>query len=211
MHNAKTATHNHKYGATRTFGVKLGDIRALAKQLDIDRKMALALWETGIADAQRLACLMDDPHSLSADELERMLPLTHFSQVADWFNSYLLKDRPDRESLRERWMASSNKWVLRSGWNLTASRIARKDAGIDAGLMLDKIESEMPIAPPEVQWTMNFALAYIGIHYVELRHRAIEIGEKLGVYRDYPVSKGCTSPFAPIWIAEMAARQNKSK
>jgi hypothetical protein len=26
------------------------------------------------------------------------------------------------------------------------------------------------------------------------------IGEKLGIYRDYPCSPGCTSPFAPIWI-----------
>lgn len=33
------------------------------------------------------------------------------------------------------------------------------------------------------------------------------IGEALGVYRDYPVSKGCTSPFAPIWINEMVRRQ----
>jgi hypothetical protein len=37
--------------------------------------------------------------------------------------------------------------------------------------------------------------------------RAIAIGEKAGVYRDYPVSKGCTSPFAPIWINEMVRRQ----
>ena len=41
----------------------------------------------------------------------------------------------------------------------------------------------------------------------QLRKRAIAIGEKLGVYRDYPVSKGCTSPFAPIWIDYMVSRQ----
>ncbi len=35
----------------------------------------------------------------------------------------------------------------------------------------------------------------------------IAIGEMLGIYRDYPVSKGCTSPFAPIWIGEMVRRQ----
>lgn len=39
------------------------------------------------------------------------------------------------------------------------------------------------------------------------RTRALAIGEKLGLYRDYPVSKGCTSPFAPIWINEMVRRQ----
>ena len=61
--------------------------------------------------------------------------------------------------------------------------------------------------PPEVQWPMNITLAAIGIHAPALRKRAIAIGEKLGVYRDYPVSKGCTSPFAPIWIGEMVRRK----
>jgi hypothetical protein len=35
------------------------------------------------------------------------------------------------------------------------------------------------------------------------------MGEKMGIYRDYPVSKGCTSPFAPIWINEMVGRMEK--
>jgi 3-methyladenine DNA glycosylase AlkD len=54
---------------------------------------------------------------------------------------------------------------------------------------------------------MNSCLAGIGIHFAKHRKRALAIGEKLGIYRDYPVSKGCTSPFAPIWINEMVRRQ----
>jgi len=65
----------------------------------------------------------------------------------------------------------------------------------------------MGSAAPEVQWTMNFVLVEIGINFPKLRKRALAIGEKLGVYRDYGVSKGCTSPFAPIWINEMVKRQ----
>jgi len=54
---------------------------------------------------------------------------------------------------------------------------------------------------------MNYCLAGIGIHFPEYRQRALTIGETLGIYRDYPVSKGCTSPFAPIWIEEMVSRR----
>lgn len=79
--------------------------------------------------------------------------------------------------------------------------------GLDLPALLDRIEREMAAAPPETQWTMNAVLANIGIHDAKLRKRAIAIGEKLGVYRDYPCSKGCTSPFAPIWINEMVKRQ----
>ena len=78
--------------------------------------------------------------------------------------------------------------------------------GLDLSAFLDRIEPEMADARPEVRWTMNMCLAEIGIHFPQHRKRAVAIGEKLGIYRDYPVSKGCTSPFAPIWINEMVRK-----
>ena len=90
---------------------------------------------------------------------------------------------------------------------MTAGRIARSPDGLDLPALLDRIESDMGNAPPEAQWTMNSVLAAIGIHFPKHRKRAVAIGEKLGIYRDYPVSKGCTSPFAPSWINEMVRRQ----
>ena len=105
-------------------------------------------------------------------------------------------------------MEEDDRWAARAGWNLTSERIAKNPDGLDLPALLDRIESEMGNAAPEVQWTMNFCLAGIGIHFPKHRKRAIAIGEKLGIYRDYPVSKGCTSPFAPIWINEMVRRQS---
>lgn len=97
--------------------------------------------------------------------------------------------------------------AARAGWNLTSQRIVKNPDLVDIPALLDRIENEMATAAPEEQWTMNFSLAEIGINHPEHRQRALEIGEKLGVYRNYPVSKGCTSPFAPIWIKEMVSRQ----
>ncbi len=53
---------------------------------------------------------------------------------------------------------------------------------------------------------MNTCLYQIGINRPELRERAIAVGEKLGVYRDFPCSKGCISPYAPIAITELSKR-----
>jgi hypothetical protein len=72
---------------------------------------------------------------------------------------------------------------------------------------LDRIEKEMPKAMPEVQWTMNNTLAAIGIRHTKHRKRAIAIGELLGLYRDWPVSKGCTPPYVPVWVEAMVKRQ----
>jgi len=206
--NEATRKHNAKWGAgDNQFGVKHGDIRALAKKLQSKPELAMPLWKTGNVDAQLLAALLIKPETLSAKELDRLVRSISFAHVADWLISYVVKQHAEKETLRQKWMADDDRWAARAGWQLTAGRIAKSPDGLDPAALLDRIESEMADADPVVQWTMNSALAEIGIHFPKLRKRAIAIGEKLGIYRDYPVSKGCTSPFAPIWINHMVSKQ----
>lgn len=202
-------SHRHfgvRMGANH-FGVKMGDLRVLAKEIKPNPELAAALWKTGNADAMLLATLLMKPKKIPADELDRMVRSVDFNQLADWLTSYVVKQHPEKESLRQRWMSSDEPYAARAGWSLTAERIEKNSDGLDIPSLLDRIEKEMPTAPIASQWTMNYALANIGIHHPEHRERALAIGEKHGVYRDYPVSKGCTSPFAPIWINEMVSRQ----
>ena len=206
--NEKMRAHNAKYGAgADQFGVKHGDLRVLAKKIKADPKLATALWKTGNVDAQLLATLLVKPKELSAKEVDRMVRSIAFAHVADWLIAYVVKQHPDKETLRREWMADADRWAARAGWSLTAERVAKSPDGLDLPALLDRIESELADADPVVQWTMNGTLAEIGIHFPKLRRRAIAIGEKLGVYRDYPCSKGCTSPFAPTWINAMVSRQ----
>jgi len=147
--NEKVRAHNKKYGAgDNQFGVKMGDIRKVGAKIKADDKLAFALWDTGNIDAQFLAILLFKPEKLSRDEMDRMVRSVNFVHVADWLNSYVVKNHPDKESLRQAWMEDDDPWAARA------------------------------------------------------------VGEKLGIYRNYPVSKGCTSPFAPIWINEMVRRQS---
>lgn len=206
--NEKVRALNSRNGAgDNQFGVKLGDIRKLAEKIKSDHKLAIALWGTGNLDAQLLAILLLTPKNLSRDEMDQMVRSAGLPQLADWLNSYVVKNHPDKEALRETWMEDDDPWAARAGWSLTSARVARAPEGLDLPGLLDRIESEMGAAAPAAQWTMNSCLAGIGIHFPKHRKRALAIGEKLGVYRDYPVSKGCTSPFAPAWISEMVRRQ----
>lgn len=206
--NEKVRAQNAKSGAgDNQFGVSLGEIRTLAKKIRTDHALALSLWETGNVDAQFLATLLIEPKKLPAEAMDRMVRSISFARVADWLNSYVVANHPDKEALREKWMTAEDRWAARSGWYLTGERIAKNPDALDLPALLDRIESQMADAPPEVQWTMNSTLAAIGIHVPKNRKRALAIGEKLGIYRDYPVSKGCTSPFAPIWINAIVSRQ----
>src|SRR6187399_1973605 len=201
--------HNTKAGAPdNQFGVKLGDIRAIAKKIKTDHELALHLWDTGNVEAQLLATLIIKPRSLSADDVDRLTRSTTCAQVADWLNSYVVAEHPEKEALREKWMKAKDRWQARAGWHFTASRINKRAAdGLDLPALLDRIEKEMPKAKPEVQWTMNNTLGAIGIHHPKHRKRAIAIGAKIGLYRDWPVSKGCTPPYVPVWVEAMVKRQ----
>jgi 3-methyladenine DNA glycosylase AlkD len=204
----KVRARNAKSGAGENqFGVQMGDIRKVAKSIKADHELGLALWETGNLDARLLAILLITPKKLTAKQLEAMVKAATFPWLADWLNSYVVKQHPDKEALREKWMKAKDPMAARAGWNLTAERVAKSPKDLDLTALLDRIESEMARAPAAAQWTMNSCLAQIGICSPPHRKRALAIGESLGIYRDYPVSKGCTSPFAPIWIAEMVRRQ----
>jgi 3-methyladenine DNA glycosylase AlkD len=200
--------HNVKAGAPdNQFGVQLGDIRALAKKLKTNHELALELWDTGNVEAQHLATLIIKPQSLSADQLDTLTRSTTCPRVADWLNAYVVAKHPERESLREKWMKAKDRWAARAGWNLTASRVSNDADGLDLSALLDRIEKEMPKAKPEVQWTMNNTLGAIGINHAKHRKRAIAIGERIGLYKDWPVSKGCTPPYVPVWVDAMVKRQ----
>jgi 3-methyladenine DNA glycosylase AlkD len=206
--NEARRKHNTKAGAPdNQFGVNLGDIRAIANKIKADHALALELWDTGNVEAQLLATLIVKPTSLSADELDRLTRSTTCTQVAEWLNAYVVAKHPENEALRVKWMKEKDRWAARAGWHLTASRVNKDADGLDLEALLDRIEREMPKAKPEVQWTMNNTLGAIGIKHAKHRQRAIAIGEKIGLYADWPVSKGCTPPYVPVWIDAMVKRK----
>src|SRR5262245_26712903 len=86
--NEGIRAYNAKNGAgDNQFGVKLGDIRTLAKKIKTNHQLALSLWKSGNIDAQLLATLLIKPSLLSADEMERMVKSVTYMWLADWLHS----------------------------------------------------------------------------------------------------------------------------
>ncbi|MDP9869437.1 3-methyladenine DNA glycosylase AlkD [Streptosporangium brasiliense] len=202
----RTREVNEKHGDDH--GVNLGKLRVLAKRLKTQQELARRLWETDDSAARLLALLICRPKAFGRDELDAMLRQTRTPKVHGWLVNYVVKKNPHAEELRLAWSADPDPVVASAGWALTADRVAKKPEGLDLAGLLDVIEAEMKDAHDRLQWEMNNCLAQIGIEHAEHRPRAIDIGERLQVLKDYPTSPGCTSPFVPTWIAEMVRRQH---
>lgn len=188
-------------------GVNLTKLRAVAKRRKTQHDLARELWASGDTAARLLALLVCRPNEFGRDELDDMLRAARVPKVHDWLVSYVVKKSPHAEELRVAWFADADPVVASAGWALTTERVVKRPEGLDLPGLLDDIEARMAQAPDRLQWGMNECLAQIGIHHPELRERAIGIGERLRVLEDYPTSPGCTSPYAPTWIAEMVRRQ----
>ena len=198
---------NEKHGDDH--GVNLSKLRAIAKRLKTQQDLARLLWETDDTPARLLAILICRPKAFERDELDRMLRESRVPKVHDWLVNYVVKKNPHCEVLRLAWSADPDPVVASAGWALTTERVAKNPEGLDLAGLLDVIEAEMKDAPDRLQWAMNHCLAQIGIEHAEHRTRAIGIGERLEVLKDYPTPPGCTSPFAPDWINELVRRQQE--
>ncbi|MFB7830151.1 DNA alkylation repair protein [Streptomyces sp. NPDC056056] len=205
LEDPKARAVNERHGDDH--GVNLGKLRALAKRLKTQQDLAERLWRTDDSSARLLALLICRPKAFGRDELDAMLRGARTPKVHDWLVNYVVRKSPHSEELRLAWTADPDPVVAAAGWALTTERVAKQPDGLDLDGLLDVVEAEMKDAPDRLQWAMNHCLAQIGIEHPERRARALDIGERLEVLKDYPTSPGCTSPFAPVWITEMVRRR----
>ncbi|MEW5852322.1 MAG: DNA alkylation repair protein [Myxococcota bacterium] len=188
------------------FGVMLGKIRGLAEALGTNHELGLELWETGNHEARILACMLLDPASLTEQQARALLEPLKNPTLVDELVGRVLVQAPVAEALQARWMEAKDELRRRAGWKLLAGRIARGEAkDVDLDATLARIERELPSAPFRAKEGMNFCLVWIGTRVPGYTEKAIAIGERLGRWDPRPVPKGCTSSYAPEWIAAVLA------
>ncbi|MDG6110350.1 DNA alkylation repair protein [Dactylosporangium aurantiacum] len=205
LEDPKARAVNERHGDDH--GVHLGKLRAVGKRLKTRHDLARQLWATGDSAARLLATLICRPRTFELDELDGMLRGARTPKVHDWLVNHVVKQSPHAEALRLLWSADPDPVVASAGWALTTERVAKRPAGLDLPGLLDVIEAQLKDAPDRLQWAMNHCLAQIGIDHPDHRARAVAIGERLEVLKDYPTPPNCTSPYAPTWIAEMVRRR----
>jgi 3-methyladenine DNA glycosylase AlkD len=205
LEDPKARAVNERHGDDH--GVNLSQLRAVAKRLKTQQDLAVELWATGDTAARLLSLLICRPKVFDLDELDQMLREARIPKVHDWLVNYVVKKNGHVEELRVVWFTDPDPVVASAGWALTTERVAKNSQSLDIPQLLDIIEAEMKEAPERLQWAMNHCLAQIGIEHAEYRARALDIGERLEVLKDYPTPPNCTSPFAPLWISEMVSRK----
>ena len=194
---------------------KLGDLRAIAKEIKKDHALALELWSTGEFLPRQLSILIMDKKRLSQeviDGLDRDMQ-THVwgerNQLIDWLMANQLAKDKKTTALMESWEHSPSALQRRLFWYSQGRlRWVGQTPPPNTEALLTSLEARIVDEEPGVQWAMNFTAAQIGIFQPEFRSRCIALGERTGLYKDEVVSRGCTPNYLPHYIAVRVAKVN---
>ncbi len=196
---------------------KLGDLRKIAKDIKTDHELAVELWSTEEFLPRLLAILIMDKKLLSEDVLNRLdtdMQIHTFDErnnLMDWLMANQLTKDKKTIALVELWENSPSALQRRTFWYYNARlRWTGQTPPDNNADLLSAIEAKISQEEPEVQWAMNFTAGWIGVYDQKNRARCIQLGEKMGLYKDEMVSKGCTPNYLPEFIAIEVNKRNNN-
>jgi 3-methyladenine DNA glycosylase AlkD len=112
--------------------------------------------------------------------------------------------------LMNKWINHKDIRLKRAGWNMgIVLNHDKKFYDEIIKQLLPIIELNLQFANDMYQFAMNRCMCEIGIKHNKYTEQCLSIGERLGVYKDMKVSKGCTSAFASIWISVVRKKYKK--
>jgi len=192
------------------------ELKRLAKGIKTDHTLALELWSTGNQQCRMLAVLIFDKKQIDQafiDTLDadlQQLDDTPRVHLMEWLlANQLMKSRP-LTRLVESWENSPSSLQRRTFWYLQArQRWTGQKSPPNTEALLDALEARLEDEVPEVQWAMNFTACQIGTFQEEHRARCVALGERVGLYRDEKVPRGCVPSFLPEYIRVQSAKVAK--
>ncbi len=194
-----------KHGAKEPFfGVKIGDMKPLAKQLKGRQELALELYATGNGDAQYLAGMIADGRQMTGAQLTRWAKTAAWDMISGTTVPWVASEHPEGATLALQWIEADDEQVARAGWNtLGALAATRADAELplkEFARLLDRMPRDLPKAPDGVRYTMNNFVIACGTYLAPLGEQAIAVARAIGQVHVDMGDTECKVPDAESYI-----------
>jgi 3-methyladenine DNA glycosylase AlkD len=172
-----------RYGITvhNAYGVPMGKVRELAKELGGDHMRAMELWKTGNREARLLAALTADPKLLTSEQMDRWAQDFDSWDVCDGCAIHLFRRSPLAWQQALKWIDEKREFVKRAGFSLIATlAVHDKKTSNETFLeVLPLIEASATDDRNFVKKAVNWSLRQIGKRNPELRKAAIGVAARL--------------------------------
>ena len=190
-------------------GVKVKDMKKIQKRVKNDYKLALDLYDTGIADAMYLAGLIADDAKMTKKDLQKWVEGATWGMVAEYTVPWVASGGPHGREMALKWMESKDEAIASAGWGTYSSMLAiREDVELDLAeikALLQRVAKTMAQQPNRVKYVMNGFVIAVACYVEPLHKLALETAKGIGKVKVDLVG-ACKIPFAPEQIGKFAAR-----
>jgi 3-methyladenine DNA glycosylase AlkD len=163
------------------FGVPMGTLLKLAKQLGTDHELSLALWESGRYEARLLAALVGDPRRVTRRQMDAWAAGFQNWGDCDTVCFKLFDRSPFAWQRAPRWAKSPREFVKRGGYVLMACLALHDKAAPDKSFLafLPLIEKGAMDERNFVAKGVSWALRAIGRRSLALHAAALAVAKHL--------------------------------
>lgn len=191
------------------FGVKIGDLKTVAKKIKGDQALALQLYETKNADAMYLAGLVADGAQMTKKQLNDWTKAASWPMVSEYTVAWVTAESPFARELALKWIDSTKEPIAASGWNAYSGYISMTaDGELDLKeieVLLDRVVKEIRGAPNRVRYCMNGFVLAVAAAVKPLLPKAKLAAERIGKVDVDMGDTSCQVPVALEYIRKMEA------
>lgn len=178
------------------FGVATGQMKPIFRKIKHNQPLAEELYATGNYDAMYFAGVIADPKVMTEADFERWIDQAYFYMLSDYVVAVTLAETEIAQEVADKWIASGTELKMSAGWScycwLLGNRPDSEFSEEKIADMLDLVKNTIHDAPERTKYAMNNFIYTVGISYLPLHDKAVEIAKEVGpveVNRDSAKSK----------------------
>ncbi len=198
-----------------TFGVKVGDLKTIAKTIKGNHELALELFATGHYDAMYLAGLVADGGRMTKAQIDAWARQAKCEALSTYVIPWIACESKHAHELALKWMKSKDPGVAVSGWATYSGLVAvAPDDELDLdeiSRLLARVVKEIHRAPNKVRYAMNNFVIAVGACVGPLVKAATAAAKSIGKVDVDMGETSCKVPLASAAIEKIRAMGRTGK
>lgn len=182
------------------FGVATGAMKPLLKQTKGDQALAEQLYATGNYDAMYFAGMIADPQAMTEADFDRWMAGAYFYMISDYVVAVTLAETDFAQAVADRWIADGRELHVSAGYSCYCWLLGnRPDDQFDREKlhrMLETVKQTIHSCPDRAKYAMNNFVSTVGISYLPLHERALQVAEAIGIVSVFRGKTRCSVPVA---------------
>ena len=162
-------------------GNSVTNLRNFAKKIGKNHKLAVELWNSGIRDARMVAACIEDPKTVSEEQIDSWVSDFDSWDICDHTCGHLIDKTPFAYKKVKEWSKRKKEFEKRAGFALIAWLAVHDKSADNAKFdeFLNIIKEESTDKRNYVRKAVNWSLRNIGKRNISMNKKAIKISKEI--------------------------------